>query len=108
MTAFFHQPSTFEHNDAIGHADGGESMRNEQSHLVFSQFCEALKDFKFAAGIERSGGFIENKQLRIAKVGACKGQILPFATWQIEAGFKASAKNLVIAAGKPVYYTRRK
>ena len=72
-------------------------MGDEQSHFAFSQFREALEDLELAAGIECSSWFIENEQLRIAKIGAGESQLLPFAAGKVYARFKAAAKHLVVA-----------
>jgi hypothetical protein len=101
MVSLFHQNAAFEDDDAVGHANGGESMGDEQSHFALGQFSKALKDLQFTFGIERGGGFIEDEQLRIAKIGAGESELLPFTARQIYAGFKAAAEHLVVASMQP-------
>ena len=75
-------------------------MGDQQSHFAGGEFGEALKDFKFTAGIERRGGLVEDQQLGIAQIGAREGHLLPFAAREIDAAFETPAEHLIVSAGE--------
>jgi hypothetical protein len=60
MISVFRDMPIFEHYDAICHANGGKPMGNKQGHFPVCQLGKALKDLKFAAGIQGSGRLVEN------------------------------------------------
>ena len=64
--------------------------------LPLGQFSEAAENLKFAAGIERGSGFVENQQLRVAQVGASQGNFLPFSAGKIHAPVEAAPQHLFI------------
>ena len=51
MIAFLGDGSVFEHDDALGHADRGETMGDEERHFAFRQLIKALKNLEFGARI---------------------------------------------------------
>ena len=97
MVALFRDSSVFENDDPVRHAHSGEPVRNQQSHLAFGQFGEPLENFVFGARVQRSRGFVQNQQLRIAKISASQRYFLPFAAGKIEPAFEAAAQQLVVA-----------
>ena len=73
------------------------SHRDEQRHLAFGQLREPLEDFKLAAGVQRSGGFVEDKELCVAEIGAGESHLLPFASGEFDAAFKSASLMPVMA-----------
>src|SRR5208282_6273110 len=96
MTSFFDESACFENHDAVGHPHGRKAMRDKKCHLAVGELGEALKNFELAACVEGRGWLIENKQLRIAKIGARQSHLLPFAAGEIDATFEAAAQHLVV------------
>ena len=72
-------------------------MRDEQGHLALGKFGETLEDFKFAAGVEGRGGFVEDEELGVAEVSTGERDLLPLASGKFDAAFETAAKHLVIA-----------
>ena len=74
--------------------------RCEMSSAILPSVSSAKrsKTSQFTAGIERGGGLVENEQLRVAKIGARQGELLPFAAGEIDAALEAAAQHLVVAA----------
>ena len=70
MTSLFGNPPVFQNYDAVCHADGRESVRNEKRHLPRREFCKALKYFELAARVQRRGGLVQNQKLRISQISA--------------------------------------
>lgn len=92
----------FEDEDAVGHADGGEAVADEDGHFVAGEFGEAFEDFEFGAGVEGGGGFVEDDELGVAHVGAAEGDFLPLAGGEVAAAGEAAAEHLVVLVGERV------
>jgi hypothetical protein len=60
VATFFHQATSFQHNDAVCHADSRKAVGDKQRHFAEGEFSETLEDFEFTTGIERGGGFVED------------------------------------------------
>src|SRR5262245_56657499 len=52
-----------EDEDAVGHADARETMRDEHGGLPVAQLLEALEHFELGPGVERRGGLVEDEEL---------------------------------------------
>ena len=100
VRAFGFDGAVFQHDDAIGHADAGEAVRDQHDGLAAAELLEALEHFVLGARIERGGRLVEDQQLRVAHVGARDGDLLPFAAGKIDAGAKALAEQLVVLLGQ--------
>src|SRR5271155_2658352 len=100
VSAFLCDLSILEDQDAVRRTNGGEAMRNKKRHLPGSKFGKAVKYFELAARIECGSGFVENQQLRVAKISPRQGDFLPFATGKIDPLFEAAPKHLVVAVGE--------
>ncbi len=70
--------------------------------LPRGELLEALEHLEFRARIERRGRLVEDQHLRVAHVGARDRDLLPLAAGQVDAGAKALADDLVVAARKRV------
>src|SRR5215469_1392096 len=79
-------------------------MRNQQRHLAQGQLREALEDFVLRAGIERSGRFIENKDLRIPQIGARQRYSLPLTAGKVHTSVEAAAQKLIEAVRQTADY----
>ena len=69
-----------QHDDPIGHAHRGESVRNQYRHSTRDELGKAQKDFVLGACVECRGGLVENQDLGVANVGAGECDLLPFAS----------------------------
>src|ERR1700676_3917100 len=85
-------PAILENQDAIGHTHGRQAVRDQQRHLAFGEFGEALEYFVLGARVERGGRLVQDEQLRVAEIGASQRQALPFATGQIHAALEVRAQ----------------
>ncbi len=90
-------PAFFEHRDAVGAANGAQAMRNHQHGAALHQVPEGFLDQRFAFGIERGGGFVEDEDGRILQDRAGNGDALALATRKPEAFF---ADHRVVALRK--------
>ena len=79
MGAFLDQAARLQHQDPVGHAHGGESVRDEYRHLAFREFREAKEHLILGPRVERGRRLIQHQQLRIAHVGPRKRHLLPLA-----------------------------
>ena len=75
-------------------------MRDEECHLAFGEFGEALEDFEFAACVEGGGGLVEDEELGVAEVGAGECDLLPLSSGEFDAPFEAATEHLVVASGE--------
>lgn len=75
----FLDATAFEHPDAVSHAHGRGTVRNQHRGRGGWQFFEASKHLEFGARIERGREFIKNQQLRIADARARDRDLLPIA-----------------------------
>ena len=89
-----------ENQDAVGHADCGKPVGNQDRHLSFREFGEALEDLKLGARVERGGGFVEDQELGIAHVGSRQRDLLPLPHGEVGAALKAAAEHVRIAIGQ--------
>ena len=71
------------------------------------QLGEALKNFVFAARIQRCGGFIENQQLRIAEIGSSQRHLLPFSAGEVDPAIKSPPQHLFVMQRQVCQLLRR-
>lgn len=100
MGALLEDGAVFEDEDAVGHADGGEAVGDEDGHAVAGEFGETEEDVVFGAGVEGGGGLVEDDELGVAHVGAGEGDFLPLAGGEVGAAVEAPAEHVVVAAGE--------
>ena len=92
VSAVLGDVAVFEDNDAVGMADRGEAVR-DQDRRDRSPSCQVLiehrvEEAQFGAGVEVGGGFVEDQQTCAAldRVECARqGNSLPLATGQIDA-----------------------
>lgn len=76
MRTALHDPPPLQHDDKIGAADGGQSMRDSDGRVVFRQGLQRLGQGLLGADIKRTGGFIKQQHRWIAQDGASQRQAL--------------------------------
>ena len=99
-----HNFALFEHANAVGLADGGETVRDEDRGALPTGSQNALEDFRLAADIELRSRLIEQHDARAKLDGAQRpGQSdpLPLASRKIGTAFVALRQDGV-EAGEPV------
>ena len=87
----------FEDEDGVHGAEGGEAVGNADDGAIFGEVVDGFLDFGFGLGIERGGGFVEDKDGRVADKGAGDGDALALATGEALAAF---AEGRVVAVGQ--------
>src|SRR5580658_3954155 len=100
MVSLFGNLSVLQHDDAIGHADRRKAMRNKQRHFSRGEFGESLKDFVFAACIERRGWLIQDEHLRISQISSGQREFLPFPAGEIDSAIKTPTQHLLVSKRK--------
>ena len=55
-----------EDENAVGHANTGKAMRNQDGRFAVAEFLEALKYFKLGTSIQRRRRFVEDQYGRFA------------------------------------------
>src|SRR5687768_2146465 len=63
VRAFFEHAPAFEHEDAIGHFYGGESMRDDDAGAATGEGTEAFEDGVLGLGVERGGRLVEHEDV---------------------------------------------
>ncbi len=69
--------------DAVGHADCGEAVADQERHAVAGEFAEARVNLVLGLHVERGGGFVEDKDLGVAQIGSGQGQFLPLSVREL-------------------------
>src|ERR1035441_400894 len=83
MAAALDDAALFQHQDLIGHAHGGKSMRYDDRDAIARQFPKMLEYLRFRARIDRGGGLIEHQDIRfVAHEGARQRYFLPLSARQ--------------------------
>src|SRR5579871_1239372 len=67
--------------------DGRKAVRDDQGRAPRQETIQRLFDHCLRVAIERAGGFVENKNARIAQDCACDGNALAFAAGKPNAAF---------------------
>lgn len=87
MGAFFDDAAVFKDENAVDVHDGGKTMGNDKSGLVFDQIFESILDELFGFAVETAGGFIENQNFRIAENGTGDSHSLALAAGKFDTAF---------------------
>src|SRR3954454_24207426 len=66
MRAVFDQTAAFQGEDAIGAADGGQTVRDDQDGAAFRDLLHVVMDDPLAFIVECAGGFVEDQDPGIA------------------------------------------
>ena len=90
--------AVLEHADAIGMADGGEAMRDQNGRAMPRRGEQAIEDFRFAAHVELRGRLVEQHDAG-AELDGCQRpgerDALPLAARQIGAAVVPAGKHRV-------------
>src|SRR3982074_814163 len=103
MIPFLNKAAAREYYDAICHTDCREAVGDQQSHLSFGQLGKALKHFELTARVQSRSRLVQNKQLRVAEIGAGERHLLPLPTGELASSPKTAAEHLIVAAGQLAY-----
>src|SRR5947208_9912867 len=87
MSAALHNASGLHHQDLVGLAHGGKTMRNYKRGAAFHQVLEALLNEGFRFGVEAGGGFIEDQNFRIGENSASNGDPLALPAGKLDSAF---------------------
>ena len=83
MAAGLGDGAGFHHEDAVGAADGGEAVGDDDDGALSRKTGERLLDAGFAFGIEGAGGFIEQEDGRVRHQRPCERDALALAAGEI-------------------------
>src|SRR6202011_174962 len=98
MSASSFDHSVGEDEDAVGHANAGKTMRDQDGGLAVTEFLEALEYFKLGAGIQCRRWLVENQHGRFTHIGAGDRNFLPFPTGKLDTVLEAFSDHLLIAS----------
>src|SRR6266545_1485379 len=94
----FDDPAPFEHADAVGVADGGKAVGDQDGRAVAGRGEDPIEDLCFASYIEVRRRFVQQDNLspeldRAQR--ACKGDALPLPAREIGTAFVAASQHRV-------------
>ena len=75
--ADFQEGAVLEEEDTVGHADGGEAVRDEYGRAVFDQLAEAEEYLVLGAGVQGGGGLVQDQELGVLQQCRPDAQALP-------------------------------
>ena len=87
-----------ENENAVGHANTGKTMRDQDGRFAVTEFLEALEYFKLGACVQRRRRFVEDQHGRFAHIGAGDRDFLPFPTGKLDTVLEPFADHLLIAS----------
>ena len=88
MCAELDDPAALEHADAIGVADGGEAVRDQDGGAMPRRGEQAIEDLRFPAHVELCGGLVEQHDAGAQRDGGQRPgerDALPLAPRQVGA-----------------------
>ena len=97
MSALFDDAISRQDQDAVGMADGRQTVGDDQGGSAVCQAQQRLLHRPFALVVERAGCFVEDQDLRVLEEGAGDGDALALAARELDA---ALADIGVIAMGR--------
>ena len=65
--------------------------------FAFGQFREPLENLVFGSRVQSRRGFVQDQELRIAKVSTRQGHFLPLPSGQVQPAFETAAQQLFVA-----------
>ena len=77
MRALFADAAVFQHDDAIGIANGGQAMGDNKRRSFMHQAFERITESAFTFVVERACGFVQDDQRRILEEDPRDAQALP-------------------------------
>jgi hypothetical protein len=83
--AALHDASSFHHENLVGAANGGETVRDDEGRAALHQVREAFLNHGLRFGIEAGGRFVEDQNARIGQDGARDRDSLPLAAGELDA-----------------------
>src|SRR6202048_3498300 len=86
-----------EDEKAVGPANAGKTMRDQDGRFAVTEFLEALEYFKLRACIQRRRRFVEDQHGRFAHIGAGDRDFLPFPAGKLDTVLESFADHLLIA-----------
>src|SRR6185437_3928660 len=108
MAAALDDAAVLDHDDLVGHAHGGEAVRDQDGDAATGEFAEVFEDGGFGLRIHRSGGFVQHQDVGArAHEGTGQGDLLPLAAGEFaavveplaELGFEAGWQAVDEVAG---------
>ena len=96
MRSQLNHAAVFENANAVGVADGGEAVRDENRGGMAGGSQNPLKDFRFTSDVELRRGFVEDDDARAeadCAQGARERNPLPLAARQIDPAVVAARKD---------------
>ena len=97
MSARGFDHSVGENEDAVGHANAGKTMGDQDGRFAVTEFLEALEYFKLGASIQRRRWLVEDQHSRFAHIGAGDRNFLPFPTGKLNTVLEPFADHLLIS-----------
>ena len=82
MPALLGDPAVLKQQDAVGRADGGQAVRDDEAGAALQGLLDRVLDEHLGFRIHRGGGLVQHKQPGIVQDGAGKGDQLLFACGQ--------------------------
>src|ERR1700692_1679943 len=98
MSASGFDHSVGEDEDAVGHANAGKTMRDQDGCFAVTEFLEALEYFKLGASIQRRRRFVEDQYGRFAHIGAGDRDFLPLPPGKLDSVLEPFADHLLITS----------
>src|SRR3989344_6934132 len=96
MVTLFYNSSLIKNQDAVGIADGGETVRDNDDSFILLQLLHPLEDFVLGLGVDGTGRLVQNQNRGVAVKCSGESQFLPLAAGQIDTAVKHLADRLVI------------
>lgn len=87
MAAGFGQAALVEDQDAVGVADGGQAVGDDDGGAALHEFFDGGLDELFGFGVDAAGGLVEDEDARVVGDDAAEGQQLALAGGEVGAGF---------------------
>src|ERR1700722_2512524 len=87
MRPFLYDGAVLEDENTVGRAHRRKPMRDDQRSAAAHQPFESLQNQALALRIERTGGFVQNQDGRVAQNGAGDGHALALTAGQLDAAF---------------------
>ena len=85
MAALFHDLAVLDDHDAVGVADGGQAVSDDEHRPTLHQRVHAVLDMLLSAGVDGGGGFVQNHHRGVLDSGPGDGQQLALALTEVGA-----------------------
>ena len=100
MSASFDDSSLLQHIDTVSHPDGGKAMTDQDGSATGGQFTKILKNRILGLGVQGTGRFVQDDNLRIAQECAGQGYFLPLTDAEFLTILEQLAENRFVALGQ--------